>query len=89
LRGLGFATHTSRESEYLYDESRSEKEWKKSLDLEKAFFGRDPPKLVFAASFDYNWMQYLEERRKNLDLEKAFFGRDPPKLVFAASFDYN
>jgi hypothetical protein len=32
---------------------------KKSFDLEnaffgeKAFFGRDPPKLVFAASFDY------------------------------------
>jgi hypothetical protein len=29
-------------------------ERRKNLDLEKAFFGRDPPKLVFAASFDYN-----------------------------------
>jgi hypothetical protein len=26
---------------------------KKSLDLGKAFFGRDPPRLVFASSSDY------------------------------------
>jgi hypothetical protein len=36
----------------------------KSLDLEKAIFGRDPPKLVLATSSNYHWMQYLEERAK-------------------------
>jgi hypothetical protein len=41
---------------------------KKSLDLEEAFFGGDPPKLVFPASSNY-----LEERSKNIHLPIMHF----------------
>jgi hypothetical protein len=33
---------------------RTSQREEKRLDLEKTFFGRDPPKLVFAASSNYN-----------------------------------
>jgi hypothetical protein len=54
----------------------------KRLDLEKTFFGRDPPKLVFAASSNYNWMQHLEEISKNIHLLiMHFFGKAHVPLV--------
>jgi hypothetical protein len=45
----------------------------KKLDLEKAFFEMDPPKLIFVASSNYNWVQYLEERSKKSTSQSCVF----------------